>query len=1084
MGPATFTEVALTAQSAACVVGLPCNVNAFLRAQKLEETDFVVVDDAQDSSTAAFGGFFPLEGHGAFSALAYRVSLASDTLTLAPTHFVDKFKSVYASLAFKFPSPVAFNCVSLIQSHDQIFLDVLLQSGILATLVLDLESFTQNCSLHKSNVYQWCRYSMPSALSQRTPLFMKPLDPLHTLVSLADGGVLMLSRTTPFDPFSDKLFTSTSYLDSWNFFKGSRWSRRSAIPDAAEFDGNTVNTKALIDVLPFSDDIFITLSVDKLLTFWSKTKQSIIKKYDMNEFLPENLHSAILSPYLPRSSLKFIDNILSVFVPIDKTFVYLLDLDSSLNISLMKTLRPPVPNDSWLPLDYVVTSSVPGTLEYWFTWYFGQSTMYHQCVIDQDFGVEWYTTTNKSDVEDLDIERFILSVKGGNEGLTESAMRFIKTKYPQTVLSISAGLFSEHYSYNFETMSIDEQLDVILSQGDADLPTFQKQIIRFASVCQDIFIKSCDNVLSMYVSKNRRNQFVYILKSNGYSVVRKSTPMELLLFNRTSEQIIQIADEDVDITELVKLVDLVLDFASKFPSDVQSRIHKLLVVAHNANEATMNEIFQNEIVNVVTNDVVTQLLDSLSQIKDASHMFEYLAKLYTSDPTDYIPVKGAHYSKLGEQLLKESIYYNNTAARKVLFGFQLILLTLDISEPIVDLFCQVNRHLINIELYYNVHQITSHDFVSDFIKHQFNGGMYFEASNIDVVISKLVQSLSSDNFKYFVVSNLLALDSEKSALLAMEFWKYLPDNGIGKVLRGLMLLQAKEPEAAKDLFLESMDQITSGAKSVTKTEKEVLAPVWDMISILFVPSPTDYYYNSSLVFEKMKFDQTALFFSMKALDNSTMAGHTVLINDILLNVFTISLRLHEYDKVFDAITQMDSADQSGPLRMFVYNLFQEGHLKRLLDFDFGENFLVVDDLIWDMGEEAIGVVPMMDQDISLAQNSSGIIDCKLALKYYRICYALRLKRGDIRGGAEALDRFNSIMVSRLPLVNSETKLSRSSEVEMVLDNFLMISNLLQTLESDDDRWILRKPVGNAPRNTLMSFDDLQRQWKSLEASFL
>lgn len=1090
MPASTFTEVPVAAPEGIRHIGLPSNVNAFLRAQQLSDEDFITVDNSIQSETASFGGVFSLDGQGAFSELSYSVSLSNDTLNLSPVHLVDEFKSIYTSLSFKFPDPIAFNCVSLNQSHDQMFLDVLLQTGLLITLVLDMESFTQNCSLLQSNVYQWCRYSFPSSLSQRKPLFLKSLDPLHTLISLADGGLLMLSRSTPFDPFTDKLFTSTSYLDSWNIFKSSKWSDSSAIPEEAEFDGNTVNTKSIIDVLAFTDDIFITLSVDKLLSFWSKSKYCIIKKYDMNQFLPENLHSAILSPYLPQSSLRFIDNILSVFVPIGDVFVYLFDLDSNLNITLMKTLKPSVPNDSWLPLDYVVTSTTPGVLEYWFTWYFGQSTMYQQCVIDQDFGVDWYSTINKSEIEDLEIQNFILGVNAQDDlvQLKESSMRFIKRKYPNEILLKSIELFSEHYNYGFKSMSTDNKLEAILN--DDDLSLFKKQILRFASVCQDILIKSSDNILSLYVSKNRRNQFVYILKSNGYSIIRKSTPFELLLYNHDKTVDLSstsINDEDINVNDLLKLISLILDFSSGFSTEVQIKIQNYLIQTNGSQkvEDSMNEIFQNEIVNVVSNDVVSKLLESLSQIKNASTLFGYLAKLYTFDQTDYKPIKGAHYSKFGELVLKESIYYNNIAASKILSGFRLILLTLDISPGIIDLFSQVNTHLINMNLYEKIHELIKYDFIIDFIKHQFNGGIYVEANNIDKVLINLIKQLSSDNFKYFIMAKLLSMNSMEESFLAKEFLLNLADNGIEKVLYGLTLLQLNEPLLAKELFIESSEQITKSAMGISTSEKEVLDPIWETISILFVQSEIDYLYNLSLIFEKMRYDQMALFFSMKSLEKmDSESKHSISINDILLNIFTVSLRLGEYDNAFNAITQMEKSDRSSPLRLFVYNLFQEGQLKRLLDFDFGEDFIVVDDLIWDMGEESIGMGSELSNDVSLLNNSSGIIDCKLSLKYYRICYALRMKRGDLRSGAEALNRFNSIIVSRLPMVDSNGKLGRTMEVDMVLDNYLIISNLLQTIENEDDRWIIKKPIGTETRNSLLSFQDLERQWKSLEISLV
>lgn len=79
---------------------------------------------------------------------------------------------------------------------------------------------------------------------------------------------------------------------------------------------------------------------------------------------------------------------------------------------------------------------------------------------------------------------------------------------------------------------------------------------------------------------------------------------------------------------------------------------------------------------------------------------------------------------------------------------------------------------------------------------------------------------------------------------------------------------------------------------------------------------------------------------------------------------------------------------------------------------------------------------------------SGSGDAKLALKYFRVCYSLRLKDGDFRGAVESLYRFNSVVGCKLPNISEET-------YNILKTNYLVLINLLHTLPGGD-QWIIRR----------------------------
>lgn len=1043
-------------------VALPSDVNSFLRSPRSAGHERVKIAPKNElaAQNALFGGFLPLQGHTGFSTVAYTVEMPGNVLKLSPMAILDEYKMQCAPISFHFAGNVAFNCVTLNEYNEQLILDVLLDSGLLVTLVLESTVFVNADSLFSTNAAEWCRYSMPTVTSSRKALFVKSLDACHSVVSLTDGGLAMFHRMTPTESFTESLFSSNSFIDSWSW---NPFSRSKAAGQEAEFDGVTINTKAVIDVLPLTQEIFITLSVDKILTFWSKSNQQIIQHYQMNEYLPKDLYSAILSPFLPQSSLRYNSNILSIFLPIgNNPLVYLIDIDQNLEITKLQELSPPIPNDSWLPLDYCVTSTKQGKLEYWFTWYFGQSTIYQQCIVNSQYECQWNQCVNKSQLDDLELKNMINYVNVSDDVYSE-VVRFLKLKYSYDVINQSIELFIQDDDENFTNfMTQDDQLQVILtSSGDFDNNdqlANKRQIVKFITVCQEIAIKSCENLLAVYVSNEKSDGFGYILKSNGTSILRKTTPLETVTFNSESlYPSIKLDDFKIDSVELQKLIKIITDYQSRFPIELKYKIERYIQT--NINESTeslMNDLFQNLVSDLLNQETIDQLLDSLSKLKNGSELLQYLSKMMI-DIDDFKLIERVAYTDLGYEFIKESIHYQFLTAEKIFYGFQLVLLTLVISDEVVGLFSTIKDQMINIKFFNLAYRLTDGDFIKKYITFKYDGGVLVNSSNVDQILTKFINDFNDDHFKYFVVSDLLAKGDTDSV---KEFIPILPTNTIGQVLHGYALLKQGKFEESKQLFIESISVISEGAFKLTQQDKNVLAPIWEQVNILFVSSPVDLYFNIGCVFEELKCDQIALYFIMQSLDNKSAASATkettgeILLNDILLKIFEISLRLREYDNAFSAINQMTKEDRLSPLKKFIYDLFQQGQLRQLLDFDFNqEDYVHVDDLIWEMGEKSI---------------FNGEI--LLSLKYYRICYALRLNRGDLRYAAEVLHRFNTVAIAKYGV---------DIEPQSIMENSLIISNLMETMDNTDDRWIIQKGI-NGERNILVTYAELRQQWDAMK----
>ncbi|GMM27944.1 hypothetical protein DAMA08_006600 [Martiniozyma asiatica (nom. inval.)] len=1109
----SHTEVPFSVDLDAALVNrisLPVNVHQAIKEHPLSSVDLVPFDDDLSSLTSSFGGFFNLSGSRPFNTISYAISGSTgNIITISPVHLTDDVRWDYHVLAFKLPASVYFNCISFTQVDNSIILDVLLVNNVLVTLAFGVDAFTQNCSLSPSDIYhKWCKYSLVFSFDHRKPLSMKALNPLNLIVPLADGGLLHLSREDIFSEYMVNTFTSTSYVSSFKFlnlFSGS--GATSNIPQNAEFNGESISTKAILDVVPFSNDLFITISIDKRLSWWSISSQKIIKEINMNSYLPESLSSAILSPYLPKTILSIVGQTLTIFMPIEKHFLYIFDISNGSDMQLINVINPPIPNSSWLPLDYTVTN-IKGILEFWFAWYFGESTLYQYATVDNNGVACWTTTISKSKIEEMEIQKFINDVNGSTdiEYLRRHAMRFIKTKYNNGVLVESIKLFNSHYDIDISNLSLDDQIEKILS--NEGLESYQKQLLRFTSVCQDIQVKSSDRILSISSIQNEHNKFVYALKTKCMAVIKKSSPFEFLLFNSVSgnenananantslnihTDYFDDVDTNVDFESLFKLVKLITDFGMGFPNQTKQDISNLLVEGFGKDDVKniMEKIFQTQIVKVVNESTANELLGQLSKIPKAITLINYLVNLLTANPTDYKPIDGIFVTNRGQLFIDSMIYNSGFSAQKILFDLALVLLTIDISDPIVQMFKVTHKNLENISVINDIHHLPKFSYINKYLKHQYDGGVSINSKNINQVLSNYFANLCSEEFKLYFISQLL---SENASNVAYEFWTHFPQTAIGHIISGFTLMKIGKSLESKDLFTLYADEITQ--TQLTSCEHNAISSIFETISLILVPSKIDYFYNLAILFEKNHFDNVALFFSLesfKLISEIDQFSSTTTSSDILYKIFNISLRLEEYDSAFEAISNMRHLDKVGPIKLFVYKLFQESKLNKLLYFKFDKDYQVVDDLIWEMGEAAIGVIQKssdvnsttniisVDGNAGELINVSSSFDLDLALKYYRICYSLRYKNGDVRGAAEALYRFNTVILSRNLKIESASfgELELTSELKLVMDNYLIIFNILNTIPQEE-RWLVKKSV-NAGRNKLIQWKELSIEMDKLK----
>lgn len=1073
-----YTEVPIALEKNFVQVALPGDIQKIIKRLPLSISDVPQPKKVSISNQDThFARFYRAESQDPLISLyGYRIEKSSseeagDVLTICPIQINSYEKASLQSFSFILPSNIIPNCITIREDADNLVIDIILSINVIITLNLDIQIFFNDNVLSLENFYSWCTYSMPYAFDQRKALLLKSFDLLTSVVSTIDGGLLLMKRLNASSEFTVSPLTNTSYI---NNIKSKLFFGSSSAVRNIDFNDQSVSVNSFIDVLRISSDLFITISVDKTLTIWSLKSQKILKELNLNSCLPESLHSAVLSPSCPNSILQLTNDVLTILLSLDTTYIYTFRLNvDDISLDLLAKLVPPDCDQNWIPIDYCVTAR-SGFLKIWISWVFGDLCLYRSCKLydDSNNTVEWSSATESKVFNELQNSEYISTVNNmaDTELLNKYSLRFIQSQYSHKTIYIALKIFNPSYASENSSKTITEQIKELIIDNVNTSENLKIEWIRFASVCQDIQTKTGNKIFALSFENSdvdfSDDPLVVVSKGdNFFSVIKKSTTFELLYFNsihgtKINNKNFPYSDE-IDVTELMELVALILEYSKGYNDNVSFSIAKFIVDDFGGKEEDfsklMSSIFDNYIIKVANETVVSELLNRLSNIKFAGDLINFISVLLTTNPTDYRSNLAGKFNELNARIIEKSIIFNNLIAKRIIFGLMLILLTLDMSKPIEKLFERLHSSFKYIRFIEGVSRLGDKNLLAKYLM-KVNNGIFIKSSTFNLLLVNILNQLCDEKFVYFVTSELL---SSRDSDVAAEFICYLPScSPISIALKGLIALESGKAEESKEIFTHSAKDVISYSKRMTDEEKSALEPIRSTVSLIFVESEVDYFFDLALLFESKKYYLQSLDLALQS-SKSIISSKKIGIekeNDVFYKIFELALNLGEYKMSFSAIKEMTHKNRVIPLQKFVYKLFQDGNLGYVIEFNYGEDLDRVDELIYSMGEESLGSIETLG-------------DVKLALKYYRVCYSLRLKEGGFRGAVEALYRFNSVVRRHY----GDAVFASDEMLAILNNNYLVMLNLMNSLK-EEDRWMISKGVGAADADKAITGTELEEEY--------
>lgn len=276
----TISETSMAAFSSSSIVGYRSHLllkNVSLPLKYLREKERTDSVDEFRSRVFGFGGFIDLKGQKGlfFSSLQYGVDNDMKTIYLTPilTDEVTSIDVQFQSIEIHLPHPVIgkgmmeFHFTPLSTDMDPyIVIDLMDESYLLITLKIELSDFLVNDLTNRlvlDSFNEWVNISVPYSFELRSPpFFMKALDEKNLIISMKDGGLLHFARHSALSAVDIFNFTETSVFLSLGF--------------GGIFGSNTgdntvdgISSNATVDIARIDDDTFVTLTVSKVLKFWT-----------------------------------------------------------------------------------------------------------------------------------------------------------------------------------------------------------------------------------------------------------------------------------------------------------------------------------------------------------------------------------------------------------------------------------------------------------------------------------------------------------------------------------------------------------------------------------------------------------------------------------------------------------------------------------------------------------------------------------------------------------------------------------------------------------------------------------------------
>lgn len=165
--------------------------------------------------------------------------------------------------------------------------------------------------------------------------------------------------------------------------------------------------------------------------------------------------------------------------------------------------------------------------------------------------------------------------------------------------------------------------------------------------------------------------------------------------------------------------------------------------------------------------------------------------------------------------------------------------------------------------------------------------------------------------------------------------------------------------------------------------------------------------------------------------------------NLLNRLFTASLHTSRFHTAYTALSQILNVDlRKALLKQFVQSLISQKRIPLLLSFPYAAFAQDVDDALYELARTKAKNATSLTGTLAV-----GLVG---GLRYFEILYAWRVKRGDLRGAAQACYE----KLARLKA--SAREAGRDPRDERILDAYLILINALCCV-GKDEAWVVAEP---------------------------
>lgn len=1042
--------------------------------------------------------------------ISWRLNNDMRTITLTPVSIKNPFQLQFRTISLLLPSKVYPHCIDAIYHIEEggyFVLDLIDENYLWITLRIETNDFlndTKNFrSLTLDQFESWGHISVPYSFELRSnPYFLRTLDRFNVMVSLKDGGLLHLQRSSVLSDFNvfnceeNVHFHLGGVLDG--IFKSGK----------ADVTVDGVSSNAAIDAIRVPDPsttLIATLTVNKTIKFWDLKEHSLLRERTIS---PQDTNTWL--SFGPARYLKCSSNVLSVHSLLQtKHSISIHFWDTSplkegqKSYNILHTVELPSPTINGAPQESTFSNDI------WFIQdflYFGSELT----VLWKSNNSSILTSYDMRSLPESNIPRKLSQwTLSGSEtvALTTSFQHteffenqiFNTGKYNTLILRTAMNVLREHanldivYGGRAMRQLIYETVDTISAMEGVDKKATWLKLI---SLC-DQFRKTGQESLSLAACTGKFDSIALQVDA-------------LSLFG--DPHVFQVFSDSPKDSEQGKLATILSSLAQKFSNKSRFKIYQALLQRGQISSSSTTELYEEFIQSKVDDTEAIDFQNRLAEISLKTIREMIFSK--TREDTVRRSASDSIVSPFVRLVAISSLRDIKDAHENILMDMAMVFLLFDPRQETVELLNAIVKRLSAYSVLEHIFctcfndqgtELESHGLskpensvfwisVADkfpALKQLINEGDMAEA--FDYLVDKLEKCY--DEIILNVVIELLNRGNGEA--VKKNYFKSLNLHRlIDRILIGLVYLLTDDVEKfcttfedfAETLLLQTEQHKTDAPLEDRLNYKKEVS---DLLNAVFASSPkpaaqkANYYHAlfalaksqakvlrhrsheniitpnapNSTSSSETKFIKAALLFEQKAISYLKQVDPEQLnfnLAEAYLNVYELGLFLQNYQSVYESLQNLspvaDEYDYNYLMKRYLSTLISQGSISTIFPPNdnklYRDNYLLIDSVLLDLA----------NNELVLAS----------ALTFYEYLYSWRLlgsstkvdptELADKRGAAEALYMFITRFKLEQPDLLSSTS-DQSEDIKQyklkVLELYLIILNCLQSFESTEDQWLVK-----------------------------